>query len=151
MNNKTLIQLARNVFKGQIQALQASEAKMDERYAEAAQAILRCTGKLITMGIGKSGLVARKIAATMASTGTQAVFVHPVECLHGDMGVIDARDIALILSKSGESDEIRKLVMFLRNRRIQIIAITACVNSHLAREADIVLVLTIRSSRKAGE
>lgn len=138
-----VIKTAKCVFDREIAALQASRALLGESLTDAARAIMACKGKIITMGIGKSGLVARKIAATMSSTGTQAIFVHPVECMHGDMGMILPQDIVLLLSNSGESDEIRKLLLFLKTRKIQIIAVTARTNSHLGKTANIVITYSV--------
>jgi arabinose-5-phosphate isomerase len=139
MTERDIIQTVQDVFDRECEALQASRDVLGEGMTGAVRAMMACRGKIVTMGIGKSGLVARKIAATLSSTGTQAVFVHPVECLHGDMGMILPQDIILTLSNSGESDEIRKLMLFLKSRKIQVIGITACPESYLGHMADIVI------------
>jgi arabinose-5-phosphate isomerase len=143
MQNHEIVKLAQDVFDREIDALRVSREMLGKEVYEAAHTIMTCTGKIVTMGIGKSGLVARKIAATLSSTGTQAVYVHPVECLHGDMGMILPQDIVLLLSNSGESDEIRKLLVFLKTRKISIIAVTARQNSYLGRMANIVITYSV--------
>ncbi len=133
----------RTVFENEIKALRATLSVSKDGLAQAISLIRDSRGKVITMGIGKSGLIARKVAATFSSTGTPAVFVHPVECLHGDMGMISTRDVALVFSKSGESDEIRNLVMFLRNRKIRIIAVTERIKSYLGMKSDVIIPFSV--------
>lgn len=130
-----ILQIARAVFDREIDALQSTRDILDDGFVNAVMLIAGSRGKIITMGVGKSGMIARKTAATLSSTGAPAVFVHPVECLHGDMGIIHPDDIAIVLSKSGESDEIRKLLLFLKNRGIRVIAVTERPQSHLGRNA----------------
>ena len=103
--------------------------------------IRAATGRVVVSGVGKSGHIGRKIAATLASTGTPAFFVHPAEASHGDLGMVTADDVILALSWSGESAELRSLVEYSRRFRIPLIAITAAADSTLARKSDIVLVL----------
>ena len=136
MNRSIIIQTAREVFSGEIRSLEETRETIDESFVRSVELLLRCEGKIVVTGVGKSGLIARKIAATLSSTGSSAIFVHPVDCLHGDMGMIDVRDIVLVLSKSGESEEIRRLLVFLKNRGIRVIAVTARMDSCLARAAD---------------
>ncbi len=143
MTESELIQIAQEVFDRESDALEATRAIIGQGFLQSVQAIYQSPGKVVTMGIGKSGLVARKIAATLASTGTSAVFVHPVECLHGDMGIINKDDMVIVLSTSGESDEIRKLLVFLKNRDIKVIAVTASPTSHLAQKSDIVIPFSV--------
>lgn len=99
----------------------------------------RCTGKVILAGVGKSGLIGRKIAATLTSTGTTAVYLHPADALHGDLGMATAQDVAIVLSNSGETDELVALLPYLRQRQVPIIAIVGNVRSTLARQANMVL------------
>ena len=145
ISKEEILETGRNAILSEIRSLSATRDLLSDGFVEAVQLIVRCTGRIVTMGIGKSGIVARKIASTFTSTGTSAVFVHPVECLHGDMGMIGSADIVIILSNSGESEEIRRLVMFLRNRKIPIIAITSRIESHLAQSAQIVLRIAVPS------
>jgi len=143
MKDTDIIKIASDVFEREIEAIQATQKVINSEFIRAAKLILKSSGKIITMGIGKSGAIAKKIAGTLTSTGSTAVFVHPVECLHGDMGIINPEDIALVLSKSGESDEIRRLMGFLRQRGVKIISITARPESHLGQESDIVISMNI--------
>jgi len=101
--------------------------------------LVGCKGKLITTGIGKSGFIARKIAATFTSTGTQAVFLHPSDALHGDLGIVQSSDVVLILTNSGETDEILVMLPYLKHRSVPLIAIVGNTNSTVARNADAVL------------
>jgi arabinose-5-phosphate isomerase len=115
------------------------KARLDGRFAEAVRVILECRGRTVVMGIGKSGHVARKIAATLASTGTPAMFVHPAEASHGDLGMITPGDVVLALSNSGEVAELTVLLPLVRRIGAPLIAMTGGLASSLARHADIVL------------
>jgi len=112
-------------------------------YEQAVRLIYACTGKVIVTGMGKSGIIAQKIAATMVSTGTPAMFLHPAEGLHGDIGIAHKNDVIIALSKSGESDELTGLLPAIRQIGARIIAITVRTDSTLAKQADIVLVTPI--------
>lgn len=105
----------------------------------AVQLLVDCQGKLIITGIGKSGFIARKVAATLTSTGTRAVFLHPSDALHGDLGIVDFSDVVVLLSNSGETDEILVMLPYLKHRAVPLIAIVGNLNSTLARNADAVL------------
>ena len=109
----------------------------DDEFAQAVALILACRGRVIVSGIGKSGHIARKIAATMASTGTPAYFVHPAEAVHGDLGMITRDDVLIALSNSGESDELLTIVPLVKRQGGKLIAITGNPDSSLAREADV--------------
>ncbi|MDR2905716.1 MAG: KpsF/GutQ family sugar-phosphate isomerase [Helicobacteraceae bacterium] len=128
-----IIKNGRRVLK--IEAETIANLAIGESFEGAARAILNCAGRVIVSGIGKSGLIARKIAATLASTGTPAFFLHPAEAYHGDLGMISRDDILLILSNSGESDEALKIVPFLQDQGNTIVAITGNEKSTLARAA----------------
>src|SRR5690606_31733479 len=127
----------RRVFEVEAQALQAVGARVGEAFARACGLVLASRGRLVCTGMGKSGHVARKIAATLASTGTPSFFVHPGEAGHGDLGMITDPDIVLALSSSGESEEILMLLPALRRQGNRVIAMTGRERSTLAREADI--------------
>ena len=127
----------RRVFAIESQALAAVGGRVGEAFAEACRRILACRGRVVATGMGKSGHVARKTAATLASTGTPAFFVHPAEAGHGDLGMITDADIVLALSYSGESDEVLMLLPALRRQGNKVIAMTGRPQSTLAREADI--------------
>ncbi|MDX8398303.1 MAG: KpsF/GutQ family sugar-phosphate isomerase [Mariprofundaceae bacterium] len=121
------------------QALQAQKNALDERFVQAVQCILNLQGRLVVVGMGKSGIIARKIAATFASTGTPAFFVHAAEAQHGDLGMITASDAVLALSHSGETDEVCGLLPTIKRLGATVIAITGKAESSLAKFADIVL------------
>ncbi|WP_349263047.1 KpsF/GutQ family sugar-phosphate isomerase [Longimicrobium sp.] len=121
------------------QAVAALEDRIGDEFAGAVEAILTATGRVLVAGIGKSGIIGRKIAATLTSTGTPATFLHPVEALHGDLGIVGTGDVAILLSKSGESEELRGLLEFLTRMDVRVIAMTGRMSSALARHADHVL------------
>lgn len=130
---------ARRVIETEARAISALVNRLDDGFSGAVEAILAAPGRVIVSAIGKSGIVGRKIAATLTSTGTPAFFLHPVEAMHGDLGIVSDADIALMLSKSGESDELRGLVEFFSRTGVQIIAMTGQRGSTLARNADYVI------------
>jgi arabinose-5-phosphate isomerase len=135
--NEKRLALAREVLKTEADAIVAMGQRLNGDFTRAVDAVLACRGRLVVTGIGKSGHVARKIAATLASTGTPSFFVHPAEAAHGDLGMITDRDILLALSNSGESDEVIALLPALKRKGVLLIAMTGRVNSTLAREADV--------------
>lgn len=120
-------------------AVAALESRLGEPFVRAVDAIHRATGRVIVSGIGKSGIIGRKIAATLTSTGSPAIFLHPVDALHGDLGIVGPGDVALLLSKSGESEELRGLLECLGRFGVTIVALTGNPDSALARQAAIVL------------
>jgi arabinose-5-phosphate isomerase len=130
---------ARKVIRQEAAAVAALESRIDDAFLRAVGLIHEARGRVIVSGIGKSGIVARKIAATLTSTGTPATFLHPVEGMHGDLGIVGRDDVAILLSKSGESSELTGLVEYLSRLGVWIIALTGRVDSSLARTADVVL------------
>ena len=126
----------RRVFAVEADALAAVAARIDGAFSDACRAMLACRGRVVCTGMGKSGHVARKIAATLASTGTPAFYMHPGEAAHGDLGMVTDADVVLALSYSGESDEILLLLPALRRQGNLLIAMTGRPQSSLAREAD---------------
>ena len=133
------VEAGRRVLRIEAAALRALEARLDETFAAAVRLILHAHGRVIVSGIGKSGIVGRKIAATLTSTGTPAIFLHPVEGLHGDLGIVGRDDVAILLSKSGESSELTDMVEYLSRLGVGIIALTGRAHSSLGRAADVVL------------
>lgn len=121
------------VLKIEAESLVAAAERLDERFERCVEAVLACTGKIITLGAGTSGMIARKIAATFTSTGTPALFLHPGDALHGSLGVVDADDLAIMVSNSGETDELTTILPYLRNRGVQVITLTGNLESTLAR------------------
>lgn len=128
---------AREVLTIEADAIAKLAERLDAQFGAAIDAILACHGRVVVTGIGKSGHVGRKIAATLASTGTPAFFVHPAEAAHGDLGMITSADVVLALSNSGESDEVLTLLPALKRKGLTIISLTGRDGSTLAREADI--------------
>ena len=135
------LQTARRVLATERDALDALAASLDDTFAEVVDALLALDGRIVLSGVGKSGHVARKIAATLASTGAPALFIHPTEASHGDMGMITASDAVIALSRSGETAELADVTAYCRRHRIPLVAITARGNSALARAANHVLLL----------
>ena len=131
-----IIQSAKNAIEIEAREIAALATRIDSRFEGAVKAILACGGKVIVSGMGKSGLIGQKIAATLASTGTPSFFLHPAEAYHGDLGMVGADDALLLLSNSGETDEVLKIVPFLQDQQNLIIAFTGNADSTLARAAD---------------
>ena len=133
------LHLARETFDIEASALRGLAARVDARFVQAVQRVLQTTGRVVVMGMGKSGHIGRKIAATLASTGTPAFFVHPAEASHGDLGMVTGQDLVLAISNSGESGELTALLPVLKRLGVPLIAMTGGLNSTLARHADLTL------------
>lgn len=133
------IESAREALRIEASALAALVDRVGPSLQQAVEAVLACRGRVVVMGMGKSGHVGRKIAATLASTGTPALFVHPAEASHGDLGMVTAQDLVLALSNSGESDELAVILPVIKRLGVRLIAITGRADSTLARHADWVL------------
>jgi arabinose-5-phosphate isomerase len=134
-----VLALARRTFEIEALALHQLARRQSQGFVQAVEALLRCRGRAVVMGMGKSGHVGRKIAATLASTGTPAFFVHPAEASHGDLGMVTAGDVVLAISNSGESDELAAILPAVRRMGVTLIAMTGRPDSTLARHADVVL------------
>ena len=133
------VALARKTFEIEAAAVLGLGERIGPEFADAVQAILRCSGRVVVMGMGKSGHIGRKIAATLASTGTPAMFVHPGEASHGDLGMITPADVVLAISNSGESAELSAILPTLRRLQVMLVALTGSTQSSLALHADMVL------------
>ena len=131
--------LARKVLETEAAAILALVGRLDERFDRAVELLFQCRGRVILTGMGKSGVICQKIAATLASTGTPAFFLHPAEAAHGDLGVIQGDDVVVALSYSGETDEILNLIDTIRRLGSRLIAITGGMRSALAQAADVAL------------
>jgi arabinose-5-phosphate isomerase len=134
-----LIERGRRVLVLEAAAIQQVAGRLGPAFATAVRLLAAARGRLIVSGLGKSGLIARKIAATFTSTGTPATFLHPIDSLHGDLGIVGREDAAVLLSNSGNSDELLWLVEQLKRLGVPIVAITGALDSTLARQADVVL------------
>jgi len=128
--------IAKRVFDTEIESLQYVAGLIDDGFSDAVKAILSSNGKLVVTGIGKSGIIGKKIAATLSSTGTPSFFLHPGEAFHGDLGMVGADDIILMISYSGETDEVLKIIPFLKWNKNSIIGITGNPNSTIAKNSD---------------
>jgi len=136
---KSFLQSAKNVLELEAKAIITASKKLGEDFVKAIDIILTSQGRLIVCGMGKSGLVGKKISATLSSTGTPSFFLHPAEALHGDLGMVTEQDVILILSNSGETDEIVRLIPFLRRVGAKIIAMVGNTNSTLGKASDVVI------------
>jgi arabinose-5-phosphate isomerase len=134
-----LVELGRRVLRLEADAVAAVADRLDLRFDRAVRLLAAASGRVIVSGVGKSGLVARKIAATLTSTGTPASYLHPIDSLHGDLGIVGRSDVAIVLSKSGDSQDLFGLVGSLQRLAVPIIAVTATSDSPLARVATVVL------------
>ena len=136
--------LARQVIETEAAAIRALADRLDERFDAAVRLLDTCTGRVIVTGMGKSGIISRKIAATLASTGTPAFFLHPAEAVHGDLGVVQEDDVVVALSHSGETNEILRLIDTIRRVGARLVCLTGAPESTLARTADVTLDCGVR-------
>jgi arabinose-5-phosphate isomerase len=133
------IALAQETLSIEAQALQAMAARVGDEFVQATQLLLACAGRVVVTGMGKSGHVGRKITATLASTGTPAMFMHPAEASHGDLGMITAADVVIAISNSGESEELTAILPLIKRMGVPMIAMTGRRQSALGQHADVVL------------
>lgn len=131
------LELARKVLRIEAGAVESLAQRLDGDFQQAVDLILNCKGRVVVSGMGKSGHIANKIAATLASTGTPAFFMHPAEASHGDLGMVTGADVVLMLSNSGEGDELLAILPFIKRMGVRLIALTGNRGSTLAREADV--------------
>ncbi len=139
MTSDQIIARGRNVVRLEREALGMVEERLGGTFADAVTMMAKCTGRVIVTGVGKSGLIGRKIAATLTSTGTAAAFLHPMDSVHGDLGIVGSGDVAILISKSGESDELLGLLEHLQGLGVRTVAITGEMGSALARLCDVAL------------
>ena len=144
MNRDELIARGRRVLRIESEALVETGLRLGESFAKAVELIAKSKGRVIVAGVGKSGLVGRKIAATMTSTGTPATFLHPTESVHGDLGIVSSDDVAILISKSGETDELLPLLEQLSRLGVKSVAISGDGESTLARHAELWLDASVR-------
>jgi len=134
-----LLEQARRVIRIEAEGVQGLLERLDESFADAVELIFNCRGRVIVSGVGKSGIIGRKLAATFTSTGTSAFFIHPIDCMHGDMGLVTRDDVFIAVSKSGETSEMERMLHLVKRLGVKVIAVTGAKNSSLARMADVVL------------
>ena len=137
MNRELILDVAKDALQTEADALLRIKRDLGDEFVRAVESILACNGKVIMTGMGKSGLIAKKIAATLASTGTPSFYMHPGEAFHGDLGMISSSDIVIALSYSGETDEVLKIVPFIHENGNTLISMTGNSNSSLAKNSDI--------------
>ncbi|MHB8882969.1 MAG: KpsF/GutQ family sugar-phosphate isomerase [Thermodesulfovibrionales bacterium] len=140
----SLRDIAIKVLQAEAEAVSGLIEHLDERFERAVDILYRSQGKVVVSGMGKSGLIGKKIASTLASTGTPAFFMHPAEASHGDLGMVTAEDVLIAISNSGETDELVSLLPFLKRFNIQLISLTGNPDSTLARASDVTLDVSVR-------
>ena len=133
------LQIARQTLDNEMAALQRMRDRLDDGFRQAVDMIMEMQGRVVVVGMGKSGIIGQKIAATLASTGTPSFFVHPGEAFHGDLGMIRSVDVALLISNSGETEEVLRILPFLEHQENRIIAMTGKATSTLAKHSHVVL------------
>ncbi|HIJ59631.1 MAG TPA: KpsF/GutQ family sugar-phosphate isomerase [Nitrospirae bacterium] len=139
-----IIDTAKRVLKIESEAVANLIDRIDDNFVKAVEAILNCKGRVVVTGMGKSGLVGKKISATLASTGTPALFLHPAEASHGDLGMVASKDIIIAISNSGETRELVQLIPYLKRFNVLLIAMTGFAESTLARQSDIHIDISVK-------
>lgn len=142
--SKTVLESARDALDIEIESIQEARDRLGDEFICAVDLILTGSGRLVVCGMGKSGLVGKKISATLSSTGTPSFFLHPAEALHGDLGMVTDKDVVLLLSNSGETEEIIRLVPYLRRVGARLIAMVGNTDSSLGKSADVVIYSGVR-------
>ena len=138
------IESGKRVVRIEAEAVRALEGRIDEHFDRAVELIYSCKGRVIITGMGKSGIVARKIVATLNSTGTSAVFLHPSDAVHGDLGMVRKEDVVICISKSGDTEEIQELLPLFKRLGVKIISIVGTKRSHLEKQSDVALDVSVR-------
>ncbi len=141
---ENIIDIAKKVLKIEADAVAALAERLDSTFEKAIDIIFKSKGRVVVTGMGKSGLVGKKIAATLASTGTPAFFMHPAEASHGDLGMVTSNDVIIAISNSGETAELSGLIPFLKRFNVSLIAMTGSLNSTLAKSADVHLDVSVK-------
>ncbi len=139
-----IIERAKRVLEIEAEAIERLKERINEDFVRAVELILACKGKVVVTGVGKSGIIGQKLASTLASTGTPAFFLHPTEGVHGDLGMLDKKDIVIAISNSGESEELAQILPLIKRFGNKLIAFTGRLSSTLARSADVVLDVSVK-------
>lgn len=139
-----ILSVAKKVLKTEADAVLALMEKINSSFVKTVETVFRCKGRIVVTGMGKSGLVGKKIAATLASTGTPAFFLHPAEATHGDLGMVTSDDVIIAISNSGETDELVSLIPFLKRFNVSLISLTGNAHSTLSRAADVNLDISVK-------
>ena len=143
-SQSTDIQKAKEIVRIEAEAVAALEHKINSSFQQAVDVIFSCIGRVIITGMGKSGIIARKIVATMNSTGTPAIFLHPSDAVHGDLGMVRKDDVVICISKSGDTKEINLLLPMFKRIGVPIISMVGKVNSYLADHSDVILDISVK-------
>lgn len=143
-SNKRIVSLGRKVIQAEARELSELAGRLNGHFAEAVELLLSARNKVVVTGVGKSGLIGQKIAATLTSVGTPAFFLHPTDALHGDLGLVRKGDAAIIISKSGETDELYALLSMLKRQGVKIVALLGKTDSPLAAHVDVVLDVSVK-------
>jgi arabinose-5-phosphate isomerase len=144
LTSEEIIKNGKEVIRIETEAVANLVNSINEEFAKAVDTIYNCKGRVVLTGMGKSGLIARKIVATLNSTGTAAIYLHPTDALHGDLGMVRKEDVAILISKSGATEEIAKLIPMLKRLNVKLIAMTSSKNASLAAECDIFLKIDVK-------
>jgi arabinose-5-phosphate isomerase len=144
LTNTDVINFGKEVIRIEAEAVSNLTNSINEDFAGAVDILLNCTGRVVITGMGKSGLIARKIVATLNSTGTAAIYLHPTDALHGDLGMVRKEDVAILISKSGETDELSNLFPMLKRLGVKLIGMCGNKNSKLAKESDVFLNIAVK-------
>lgn len=144
MNSEEIIAKGLEVIRIEAEAVADLSKSINENFVKAVEVLNKCQGRIVVTGMGKSGLVARKIVATFNSTGTPAIYLHPTDALHGDLGMVRKDDVVIFISKSGETQELANLLPWLKRLKVKLIALTGSGNGKLASECDIVLDISVK-------
>lgn len=145
MTEANILEKGKDVIRVELEAVEGLLPKIDNSFVEAVQLIYKSSGRVIVAGIGKSGLIARKIVATLNSTGTAAIYMHPTDALHGDLGMVRKGDIAIIISKSGATEELTNLLTMFERMEVKIIGMLGVTNSNAAKQCDIILDTSVKT------
>jgi len=143
IDRDVILKQGKEVLKKEAASILKVEAQLGEEFIQAVEILFQCAGRVITTGMGKSGLICKKIAATLSSTGTPSFFMHPADAIHGDLGMIVKGDVVIAISHSGETEEIKQLIPFIQRFMIKTVSITGKPDSTLARFSDVVLLARI--------
>jgi arabinose-5-phosphate isomerase len=144
LDHNKIIEKAKDVIRIEAEAVSKLQSRIDENFTAAVETIYKSKGRTIVTGMGKSGIIARKIVATMNSTGTPAVFLHPSDAVHGDLGIVRKEDVVVCISKSGDTSEVQQLIPMFKRIGVPIISIVGSPNSRLAQSSDIVLDVSVK-------
>lgn len=144
MDNSSIIEKGKEVIRIEARAVAELESRIDDNFVRAVEMIYRCKGRVTVTGMGKSGIIARKIVATLNSTGTPSLFLHPSDAVHGDLGMVRKEDVVICISKSGDTAELYKLIPIFKRIGVPVIAMVGNMNSKLAQNVDVVLDVSVK-------